>query len=158
MVHPVLESLAVLFGAGDNGAASSQPVDDANIGEIELGRFCGASLVASAICGQPRAKQGILQDLKIASYGRRRYTTLPSDVGEVDTFTVTQRGDIEEAGECGQPAYQSFGGYFFLQVVPNVGFEHPIGFVRLVGSGQVSVVEQSIQVEVAAQFSCCQPA
>jgi hypothetical protein len=66
MEDPVLEGLAVELGSGAQLATPSQSIDDARVGEIELGCPDYPSLRAFSIGRKPSAEKGVFQNLEMA--------------------------------------------------------------------------------------------
>ena len=150
--HPILERLAVELAARRQCAALRQPVDDADVREIELGRRDEAALRTLAVGRQPTAEQGVFEDLEVALGGVAGDAAVGGEIGKVDDLAVGQGGGGQKAGEGGQVAHQSLGGDFLPKVVGDVGVEPLPRPSDLDHARQIAVVEHLREVEGVAEL------
>ena len=153
MTDPVLEGLAVEFGAGQDGPAPGKPVYDPDVRKVELRRPDDPSFSALAVRGQPAGQQGVFEDPEVCLGRRIGNTAFAGHIREVDHLAVAQGRYVEEDRKGRQVSHQTLGGDFFPQVVGNVGVEQLTGPARLVDPGQVALVEHPVEVEVAPELS-----
>ena len=152
-MDPVLEGFAEQLRPGFELPSAGQPVHDADIREVELGRRGEPPLAPPAIGGQPSPQQRVFQDSEIALGRGARHAALTGDVRDVDDLAVAQGRGVQEAREGGQVADEALRGDLLPEVVGHIGVEQTPGPARPVYPGQIAVVEHPAQVEVAAELA-----